>query len=289
MSRESLIDRELDEEFIKVIIIIQNGFDMMSKHDKVKTQSWIAKLAKITMNQEAKQSRNLYVGQLFECIMSKRLVAPFDKNPPSGNLPLLKPPNTGKSRSTGMGRMMKTEEIEKIIEANLMSLNNEEAMFELSPRDTFPNKTVKFDTSTIYEVTPSKSNRYRGKDSGQVSKRESRHTNNQTGGKLAGIEPLDEEEEGERYMRMVKIKQAFSNIGSLISSHVADMKPDENVERLKEVLNYVRLGDSLTSDDIKDMEKNNEKELMLFKSKYMNVMSRLESIESKNVSRVHLT
>ena len=54
MSRESLIDRELDEEFIKVIIIIQNGFDMMSKHDKVKTQSWIAKLAKITMNQEAK-------------------------------------------------------------------------------------------------------------------------------------------------------------------------------------------------------------------------------------------
>lgn len=173
MSRESLIDKELDEEFIKATIIIQNTYENMVKHDQVKVEAWIAKLAKISVNAEWKKNRNVHIHALLDCVLEKKLAPPFDKLPPAGNLAPLKAKSHGqKLKASVAGKLMKTEEIEKIIEANLMSIKDEE-VFELSPRDTCPNKAVKFDTSTVYEITPSKSNRYRTvRESAAVSKRD---------------------------------------------------------------------------------------------------------------------
>ncbi len=276
MSRESLIDRELDEEFIKAIIVIQNATEGIGKHDKVRVQAWISKLAKITMNHEAKRSRNLYVSQLYDCIKSKAFSSPFDKQPPAGNLPLLKPQASSKNKQS-IVKLMKTEEIEKIIQSNLMSLNGED-VFELSPRDTFPNRTVKFDSSTIYEITPSKSNRHRARESAQVSKRDSKYHS-----MLKPIGEYSEANEADKYSKMSQIKQIFSNINSLISSHVADMKPEENVERLKEVLNLTKLGEEVSSEDLRELEIATKQEVNDFKKKYSSVMERLEQLEQKSV------
>ena len=276
MSRESLIDRELDEEFIKAIIVIQNTADGIGKHDRVRVQAWITKLAKISANHESKRSRNLYVGQLYDCIKSKAFSSPFDKQPPAGNLPTLKPQATSKHKH-GIGKLMKTEEIEKIIESNLMSLNGEE-LFELSPRDTFPNRTVKFDSSTIYEITPSKSNRNRVRESAQVSKRDSKYHS-----MLKPVGEYSEAEEAEKYSKMSQIRQVFSNISSLISSHVADMKPEENAERLKEVLNLSKLGETVAAEDLRELEVANKQEVNDFKKKYSSIMEKLEQLERKNV------
>lgn len=276
MSRESLIDRELDEEFIKAIIVIQNATEAIGKHDKVKVQAWITKLAKITVNHEAKRSRNLYVAQLYDCINARSFAAPFDKQPPAGSLPLLRPQAAAKHKHS-IGKLMKTEEIEKIIESNLMSLNGEE-VFELSPRDTFPNRTVKFDSSTIYEITPSKSNRLRARESAQGSRRESKYQS-----LLKPIGEHSEAIEAEKYSKMSHLRQVFANISSLISSHVADMKPEENAERLKEVLNLAKLGEAIATEDLRELELANKQEVADFKRKYSDIMQRLDLLEHKNV------
>ena len=204
MSRESIIDRELDEEFIKATILIQNGYDMMPRHDQTRIESWIEKLAKITVNHEWKKNRNNYIKLLLRCVEEGKLTAPFDKQPPQGSLLQMKGPSPV-TRSSNMSRMMKTDEIERLIQANLLEIKDEE-FFDLSPRDTFPNRTVKFDTSTIFEVTPSKSNRYRGgRDSLlQQSKRDT----NRAGDKSSQNQRSErdhEEEEDERWFMFMKI------------------------------------------------------------------------------------
>ena len=169
MSRESLIDRELEEEFIKATIIIQTNYEELNKHDQIKVEAWIEKLAKSGGSFEAKKNRNIYIKELLKCTMDLKLETPFDKHPAQGILAKFIPKSpandTGgfaaKHKKERAGKLTRTEEIEKFIETNLMSIKDEE-IFDLSPRETFQNKTVKFDTSTIYEITPSKSNRYRG-------------------------------------------------------------------------------------------------------------------------------
>jgi Domain of unknown function (DUF4485) len=190
MSRESLVDKELDGEFIKATIMIQNSIGEFSKQEQVRVEKWVSKLARMTAHIEWKKNRNVYIGMLMQNVLEKRaLDPPFDKLPPQGSLPQLRPKtrsgaSKGASNSVNMltmGKFMKSEDIAKLIEANLMSIQEDEptdlgyqrnsdefarvmggrAVFELSPRDTQGTRTVKFDSSTIYDVTPSKSNRYR--------------------------------------------------------------------------------------------------------------------------------
>lgn len=190
MSRESLVDKELDGDFIKATIMIQNSIGEFSKQEQLRVEKWVSKLARMTAHIEWKKNRNVYISLLMQNVLEKKaLESPFNKSPPTGNLPQLRPPTrngTGKSiqNPSGMltmGRAMKSEEIARLIEANLLSIQEDEspdqayqrnsdeiaramggrAVFELSPRDTQGARTVKFDSSTMYEVTPSKSNRYR--------------------------------------------------------------------------------------------------------------------------------
>lgn len=190
MSRESLIDKELDGDFIKATIMIQNNIGDYSKQDQLRVEKWVSKLARMTAHVEWKKNRNVYIDMLMQNVIEKKpLQSPFDKLPPQGNLPQLRPKTrngTGKSHASSsnmvtMGKLMKSEEIARFIETNLQSIQEDEptdfgyprssdevaramggrAIFELSPRDTQGARTVKFDSSTVYEVTPSKSNRYR--------------------------------------------------------------------------------------------------------------------------------
>lgn len=164
MSRESVIDKELDEEFIKATIIIQNNYQIhCSPHDQQHIESWIVKLAKYNHNYDSKANRNKYILHLLECVLDKRIQGPFDKNPPEGVLAALKPRTDIRRSTEVIQNFMRSEEIEKMIEANLNSIGEED--FDLTPRDTFPTKTAKVDLSNLYDITPSKSNRYRGRES----------------------------------------------------------------------------------------------------------------------------
>lgn len=171
MSRETIIDKELDEELIRVTLFIQSVYETkFGKHEQLRIEKWITKLAKISYNHDWKRRRNEYVCHLAEHVDRGQLTSPFDRNPPEGHLPAL----IATRPKTQLSQVLKnTDEIAKLIEEQLGNVVDEHEVFHLSPRETEP-EYVKFgNANNTYEITPSKTNRFKSfRDSAQASKRE---------------------------------------------------------------------------------------------------------------------
>jgi Domain of unknown function (DUF4485) len=192
MSRDTIIDKELDEELIRVTLFVQSFYESkFNRQDQIRIENWITKLAKITYNHEWKKRRNEYICILAEQVDRGYLSTPFDRSPPEGNLPPLGP-GSGRQRSMNSkvsNIVRNTDEIAKLLEEQLGQIHQEDQeVFHLSPRDTENNefsKNAKFNTT--YDITPSKTNRYKSvRESAQVSKRDT----NLHGSMRAGIQGM---------------------------------------------------------------------------------------------------
>lgn len=147
MSRNSIRDRELDEEFIRITILIQKAYSELDKHTQIKVEKWVEKLAKITSNYKWKQNRNLYIKLLMSAVATNDFSEPFNKLPPETNLPSLNVYKVKNRIGENFDNILRSEQIENLIETQLLSLQD-----ELSPR--YSNGfSLKKD---IYSITPSK-------------------------------------------------------------------------------------------------------------------------------------
>lgn len=50
----------MDEEFIKIMLKIEETYQLMSKHHKIRVEAWTKKLCQVTTNEVWKKNRNLY-------------------------------------------------------------------------------------------------------------------------------------------------------------------------------------------------------------------------------------
>lgn len=147
MSRASLRDRELDDEFIRITILIQKTYNDLDKHTQIKVEKWVEKLAKITSNYKWKQNRNLYIKLLMNAVATNDFSDPFDKLPPQTNLPQLNVYAVKSKIGENFDKILRSEQIENLIETQLLSLQD-----DLSPR--YSNGfSIKKD---LYDITPSK-------------------------------------------------------------------------------------------------------------------------------------
>jgi Domain of unknown function (DUF4485) len=178
MSRDTIIDKELDEELIRVTLFVQSIYEnKFDRQDQIRIENWITKLAKITYNHEWKKRRNEYICVMAEQVDRGYLSAPFDKSPPDGNIPSLGPGSTrNRNMNSKVSNIVRnTDEIAKLLEEQLGQIHLEDQqVFNLSPRDTdneYAAKHAKFNTT--YDITPSKTNRYKSvRDSAHMSKRD---------------------------------------------------------------------------------------------------------------------
>lgn len=181
MSRETIIDKELDEELIRVTLFIQSVYERrFGRHEQLRIEKWITKLAKISYNHDWKRRRNEYVCSLAEQVDRGYLTTPFDRNPPDGNLPPL--PSTSKAKSGGhLSTVLKnTDEIAKFIEEQLDTVGDNPEVFNLSPRETEGELSRPGNPNNTYEITPSKTNRFKSfRES--ASKRDLLQTSNRFG------------------------------------------------------------------------------------------------------------
>lgn len=183
MSRETIIDKELDEELIRVTLFIQSVYEnKFGRHEQLRVEKWITKLAKISYNHEWKRRRNEYVCYLAEQVDRGYLTSPFDRSPPEGHLPPLHA--TGKSKAGGhLSSVLKnTDEIARLIEEQLGTVGDDPEVFNLSPRETEGELSKGANFNNTYEITPSKTNRLKSfRESAQVSKRENLQTSHRFG------------------------------------------------------------------------------------------------------------
>lgn len=57
------------------------------------------------------------------------------------------------------------------------------------------------------------------------------------------------------------------------------------MEKVSELVNLSSIGQSLTSEDIRDMEKATKKDIVSFRKKFNHVISRLDKLDAKNVRK----
>ncbi|CAD8202853.1 unnamed protein product [Paramecium octaurelia] len=79
----------MDEEFIKVMLSIEEAYQNLNKHQKIRVEAWTKKLCQVTTNEVWKKNRNLYARILLNQVSKGTLSEPFDKRPPEGPLPKL--------------------------------------------------------------------------------------------------------------------------------------------------------------------------------------------------------
>ncbi|CAD8115781.1 unnamed protein product [Paramecium sonneborni] len=79
----------MDEEFIKVMLSIEEAYQNLNKHQKIRVEAWTKKLCQVTTNEVWKKNRNLYARILLNQVSKGILSEPFDKRPPEGPLPKL--------------------------------------------------------------------------------------------------------------------------------------------------------------------------------------------------------
>ena len=82
----------LDEEFIQLMLEVENGYSELSKHEKVRIEQWVTpmqskKLCQVTTNALWKKNRNKYASQLLGQVKEGKLLDPFVKVPPEGPIP----------------------------------------------------------------------------------------------------------------------------------------------------------------------------------------------------------
>eukprot|EP01017_Pseudomicrothorax_dubius_P034877 TRINITY_DN482_c0_g1_i2.p1 TRINITY_DN482_c0_g1~~TRINITY_DN482_c0_g1_i2.p1 ORF type:complete len:111 (+),score=19.63 TRINITY_DN482_c0_g1_i2:227-559(+) len=80
---------KVDEEFIRIMYEIEQSYNDLNKHEKIRVEQWTKKLCQITTNVTWKQNRNLYARLLLDQVIKKRLEEPFSKMPPESSLPTL--------------------------------------------------------------------------------------------------------------------------------------------------------------------------------------------------------
>lgn len=51
---------DMDEEFIKVMFKIEETYQTLNKHQKIRVEAWTKKLCQVTTNEVWKKNRNLY-------------------------------------------------------------------------------------------------------------------------------------------------------------------------------------------------------------------------------------
>lgn len=334
MSRESIIDKELDEDFIKATIIIQNNYESLPASAQQIIEKWIGRLAKINDGPDNKKIRNGYIYGLLEGVLKGALEGPFLKPPPSSSLsPLAQDSAHSLSPNKGFGAfsspekssLMGTEEIERIIEENLQSIR-EDDVFNLSPRETKgifgkglikmsgkdsqqgAQPTVKFDTASMYDITPSKSNRFRAgplssqrdrdytqresfQKSGLSSRREMRekkepYSSRGLKTKVTKKDDLfakpnstdDSLVEFECYSKLAKLSTICSEISRLTSAHLSS-NPSSNNPSLSDILSLAEYGSELAGRGMREMEETGRRDYEAFKEKYRGVMGRIESLE----------
>ena len=80
-----------DQEFVTLMLNIQNFIENFSKSDKLKINSWAKILCIPTPNIEFKKNRNLYAIKLLDNVLNNKLEPPFNKFAKSKELPTLDP------------------------------------------------------------------------------------------------------------------------------------------------------------------------------------------------------
>ncbi|KAM3147043.1 hypothetical protein pb186bvf_000759 [Paramecium bursaria] len=79
----------MDQEFIQIMLQIEEQYQSMNKHCKIRVEAWTKKLCQVTTNEVWKKNRNLYARILLQQVLKNQLSEPFDKRPSEGPLPKL--------------------------------------------------------------------------------------------------------------------------------------------------------------------------------------------------------
>jgi hypothetical protein len=116
MSGKTARNKELDEEFIRLTILIQKAYEEFDKHTQIKVEKWIEKLAKTTSNIKWKQNRNLYTKLLLSCVIKSRFDSPFDKFPREGSLPILNKYHVKNRVGEHFEKLLRSEQVEHLID-----------------------------------------------------------------------------------------------------------------------------------------------------------------------------
>eukprot|EP00825_Cyclidium_porcatum_P008679 TRINITY_DN14332_c0_g1_i2.p1 TRINITY_DN14332_c0_g1~~TRINITY_DN14332_c0_g1_i2.p1 ORF type:complete len:365 (-),score=72.68 TRINITY_DN14332_c0_g1_i2:107-1201(-) len=86
-SNQKKEDEILDDDFIKTMLVVEQKYQIMTKHEKIRIEQWTEKLCQVTSNIIWKKNRNQYAKQLLENVLHNKLELPFSKMPPEGPLP----------------------------------------------------------------------------------------------------------------------------------------------------------------------------------------------------------
>ncbi|CAG9317702.1 KIAA1107_1 [Blepharisma stoltei] len=83
---------ELDQIFIDMMLEVEQNYEPLSKHEKVRIEQWSKKLCQVTSNSIWKKNRNKYAKCLLDMVKLGNLQEPFSKIPPEGPLPQFQAP-----------------------------------------------------------------------------------------------------------------------------------------------------------------------------------------------------
>ena len=81
---------ELDFQFQKIMLEVENNYFYLTKHEKVRVELWTKKLCSVESNSLWRANRNKYADYLLKIIKTgSDLKPPFNKVPLDGPLPNL--------------------------------------------------------------------------------------------------------------------------------------------------------------------------------------------------------
>ena len=83
---------QLDQDFVDLMLEVENLYNEMNKHEKIRVEQWSKKLCQVTSNLTWKKNRNKYANCLLEMVKLGSLQEPFTKLPPDGPLPQFQQP-----------------------------------------------------------------------------------------------------------------------------------------------------------------------------------------------------
>ena len=77
------IDYQLDEEFVKVLGMIEQRYINFNRHIQIRIEKWVEKLLLCDSNTLYRKRRNQYIKLLLEMVYRDNICAIFMKMPPS--------------------------------------------------------------------------------------------------------------------------------------------------------------------------------------------------------------
>ncbi|EAR83943.2 hypothetical protein TTHERM_00773530 (macronuclear) [Tetrahymena thermophila SB210] len=80
-------NQQLDDEFVNVMLEVEQKYTILSKHERIRIEQWTKKLCTVTTNKIWKKNRNLYAKELLSMVIASKLREPFTRMPPDGPLP----------------------------------------------------------------------------------------------------------------------------------------------------------------------------------------------------------